>query len=290
MEASDHTKPLGEVLAFWLLTGYVTVVVAVTYARLAPKELYHVSKDGLAGGLGRALVVLNYPVALATIGVLAIIADRLGRVARVWAALAALLCAVTIVPGVVDQDDLDAKVVNALPAGGVALALALTAAALRRSSPRPAPPQRLDRIRLVIAAVLLVGGLAWIAADLGFYAGRPFLAQEVPPGETIAAVHLGHHHGFDGVYFALAALALSRLLTYMREPRLRSATHVFLALMIVYGVANAVQDFWLEQFVKRGWLDWEIPSLIVPEASVGWALIVVAAAALSALTRRQAAG
>jgi hypothetical protein len=285
VQADD--RPLGEVLAFWLLTGYVTVAVAVTYARLAPEELYHVSEEGLAGGLGRALVALNYPVAVAAIGVLAVVADRLGPAGRVSAALAALLCAITSIPSVVDQDDLDAKAVNVLPAAGVALALVLTFVALRRSSPRPAPPQRWDRIRFVLAAVLLFGGLAWIAADLGFYAGRPFLAAEVPPGETIAAVHLGHHHGFDGVYFALVAVGLSRLLPSVRGDRLRSATHLFLALMLVYGVANAVQDFWLEQLVKRSWLDWEIPSLIVPQLSPGWAVIVLASAAVWALTRRQ---
>jgi hypothetical protein len=99
------------------------------------------------------------------------------------------------------------------------------------------------------------------------------------------AVHAGHHHGLDGVLLALSALALSR----MRLTRLRIAVGAYLALMLAYGVANAVQDCWLEQVVKRGWTSREIPSLIVPKASLGWAAIVLAAVAFFALGAREKA-
>ena len=85
--------------------------VLVTYARLQAAELYNVDEAGdLAAGLGHTLVVLNYPLAL---GGIALAAVAGGPRPLVWAAI--LLCAVTAVPGVVDQDDLDARWINASP-------------------------------------------------------------------------------------------------------------------------------------------------------------------------------
>jgi hypothetical protein len=55
----------------------VLLITFVTYARVPPAELYHVSRDGLAGGLGRALVELNYPDALAAVPLALIAADAL---------------------------------------------------------------------------------------------------------------------------------------------------------------------------------------------------------------------
>ena len=47
--------------------------------------------------------------------------------------------------------------------------------------------------------------------------------------------------------------------------------------MLVYGLANAVQDFWLEQLVKRGTTSLRIPSMTVPEASWAWAALLLTA-------------
>jgi hypothetical protein len=47
--------------------------------------------------------------------------------------------------------------------------------------------------------------------------------------------------------------------------------------MLAYGLANAVQDFWLEQLVKRGATTLEIPSLIIPKASPAWAALLASA-------------
>lgn len=106
----------------------------VTYSRLPPELLYNVDEAGdLAGGLSRALVLLDYPIALAAIGVAVVVG---GPRPLVWGAVA--LCAVTALPGVVDQDDLDARWVNAIPALGVGLAVR---AHVRRRDPRA------DRVR-----------------------------------------------------------------------------------------------------------------------------------------------
>ena len=63
----------------------------------------------------------------------------------------------------------------------------------------------------------------------------------------------------------------------VRPRLLRLALGFYVALMLVYGLANALQDFWLEQLVKRGTTDLEIPSLTVPKASWAWAAILLAA-------------
>src|SRR5919109_246869 len=112
---------LAEVAVVWGLLAVVALCVFVTYSRVDPHELYHVSHDGLVGGASRVLVFLNYPTALA---VLALVTDRLGATRPALLALA--LCLVILVPGVVDQHDLDAKWINVLPALGVAIVAAMT--------------------------------------------------------------------------------------------------------------------------------------------------------------------
>jgi hypothetical protein len=44
-------------VATWAQWAALLVAIVVTYARLDPAELYHDSRDGLGGGLSRALVV-----------------------------------------------------------------------------------------------------------------------------------------------------------------------------------------------------------------------------------------
>src|SRR5215208_6638059 len=142
---------LGEVFAVWALFALWTALVGITYARVPPYELYHVSGAGLGGGVGRALVFVDFPVALVAVAVLPVVLDRLPGARAAFAAIvAALLSALVIWPGVVDDGDLDARPVNVLPALGVALTLGLTAAAASRGGAgrtrRHAP---LDRTRVV---------------------------------------------------------------------------------------------------------------------------------------------
>ena len=283
----------GEPLAVWAIWAVVLAMIFVTYWRLPPDtpaatdDLYHVSGNGLVGGLSRVLVELNFPVALvATIAVLVAV-DALPRAAWALAAPAIALCAVVAWPGVVDQDDLDARFVNAIPALGTGIALGLTVAAGRRAGWGVSGRLPFDPVRLVIAVVLLVLSIPWIAAELGFFLPDGiFIMQRAAPdtdGLPIAAVHLGHHHGFDGTLVALSALLLSR-------PRLRPGatarvTVVVTALAFAYGIVNCIQDAWTEQLVKRGTLDWRIPSAILPSLSWVWLAILVLAA-LTALALR----
>jgi hypothetical protein len=254
----------------WALHGIFAVLTFVTYSRLPPEQLYNVSREGVAGGAGRTLVFVNFPVAFAAIAILALVGGRLA-----WAGM--VLCAVAAVPGVLDLDDLDARPINALPALGVAIALALTV--LRRDKLRDRPRWG-DPIRLGLAIPLALISVPWLFAEAGFYAPHPIFSDQIPGGETIAAVHLGGHHGTYGVLLALSALLLSRI---ARSPWASG----YLALMLAYGTALALEDFWHEQIQKRGTIDWTFPSLIEPRLSWGWLAIVVAAAAIELLWLRR---
>ena len=62
---TDGRAGLGEALAAWALIGLEATATLVTYSRLQPETLYNVDEAGdLAAGLGRTLVLLNYPLAL----------------------------------------------------------------------------------------------------------------------------------------------------------------------------------------------------------------------------------
>jgi hypothetical protein len=218
-------------------------------------------------------VLLDYPVALAAIPLAAVAG---GPRPLVWTAIA--LCAVTAVPGVVDQSDLDARWLNAVPALGVLLAVALTAASVRRRGAAGGEGARGGALRLALGLALLLVALPWVAAEAGFYfPGDVFMGEEVPPvrDEGVAAVHLGFHHGNGGVLLALAALLLSR------APAGR-ALRAYLSLLLAYGLANALQDAWNEQLWKRGWVDVHAPSVLRPDLTWGWLVILVAAAAVYA--------
>jgi hypothetical protein len=275
-----------EALIVWALFAVVAVEVFVTYARLPPEVLYHTSGTGLEAGASRVLVFLGYPMSIVAIALASIAAARLGTgTAALAAAVAGILCASIAFPGVIDQANLDARPVNALAGAGVGIALGLTILALARAGVGTAAPlERADLARIAASLVLLLAALPWLFAELGFYVsdvpilGRIFIAEELKPspgGEpSLHAVHLGRHHGMDGVLLAISALVLSRVPRRLASRAGATILTAYLALMFVYGLANAVQDFWIEQLVKRGAVSVTIPSLIRPSASWAWAAIV----------------
>ncbi len=278
-----ETTPQGEALAVWALWGLVLLAILVTYSRLAPEETYNVSREGIVGGLSRIVVELNFPIALVAIAITLVALSTLPTSAW-WAGGPAIaLCAVTAVPGVVDQHDLDARWVNALPALGVAIALGLTTVAARRAGRGVAPPLSLDRARIALAAVILVISIPWIAAILGFFLPEGIFIMERPAiedGVTIAAVHLGQHHGFMGALIVASALLLSR--PRLPPGRLAWATRLYVSLAFAYGAVNMTQDAWNEQLWKRGTVDWKIPAALEPRPEPIW-LVTLALAALTTL-------
>ena len=270
------------VLALLVLDG---VAVIATYSRFPAAELYNVHHSGIAAGFGRELVALNFPFALIGIALVGLAWPRLHGPLRTAGVVAIALCAVVYFA--VDQSNLDAKPLNAVPALGLTLAVALVLAVGVSSAPRSV---RGDRVRIALAAVLVFFAAPLVAAELGFFLdGVPFLGWffetgrlASQPGNAVLhhAVHHGQHHGWEATMLALTALAFSRL----PRPRLLDA---YLALMLAYGVGNLVNDDWLEQVVKRGWTNDEMPSVLVPAANWGWAVVVAGAAAVWWLWFRQ---
>ena len=273
-----HSSTQGEALATWGLWSLLIVAMSVTYSRLDPAELYYVTRDGVAGGFSRVLVAVNFPIAIIAIALILVAIDRLPRWGWWIGAPAIALCTFTAVPGVVDDHDLDARWINAIPALGVGLAAVLTVLAARHSNGSRGFASRLplDPVRWGLAAVAMVLAVPWILAELGVFGPGWIFIMERPvtgsDGIVNPAVHLGHHHGLDGVLFVISAALLSR--TRIRSPRLRSATMLYVSLVFAYGAVNLVQDAWNEQIAKRGWVDTTIPSALNPALELIWLVIL----------------
>jgi len=283
---------LSEAIGVWSLFALAALAILITYTRLPHESLYHTSGDGLEAGAGRALVFAGFPVALVAIPIAWIAVARLRtRLAVAAGVLATILCTTVGFPGVIDQNDLDARPVNALAGIGALIALALTAAALRRGGLGESQSfNGWDVARIGLAVVLVFAALPWIWAELGFYVddapvlGDVFIAEQVKPslgGEpSLHAVHLGHHHGLDGILLALGALLLSRVPSRMPRRSEGIALAGYVALLLTYGLANALQDGWNEQLVKRGTSGSKLPSMIRPDLSAAWLGILLGGLAI----------
>jgi hypothetical protein len=279
----------------WLLVGIVGIEILVTYSRLPPTQLYHVTGTGLEGGASRLLVFANFPVALIALAVLALIQSQLtGRGARAVVVTSGLLCLPVFWPGVVSQANLDARPVNAAAAVGVLLTVALCVRIAWRNGVCLRPWRQSDRGRVAVAAVLTIVSLPWLAADLGFFLNGvpvlgsifqsgPYLPHVVGLPQLPPAVHHGHHHGMDGLLLVFSALLLSRTVEKIRY------LGAYLALMFCYGIGNIANDSWTEQVFKRHWTTWQIPDVLEPRATVAWGLIVAAAAGIWWLARHRSA-
>ena len=282
-------------LSVWALFAIDALMILIAYLHVPLEELYHVSEDGFVGGLGRALVFSNFPTSLAALALTGLAVRRLRRSGIIpstrarhalstVAIIGAACCAVTGFPGVVENSDLDAKPINVVPAIGVLIALILTLISLRAPDRyRRLPWSWRDRFGIALVAVLTVVSLPWILADLGIYMDDiPLLdpvvmSEEIPEGATLRAVHLGHHHGLDGLLFVATSLILGRLVRRDIASRMASVLRGYFGLMFSYGLFNLVEDAWLEQIVKRGWTERELPDFLVPELSIGWAMIIAGA-------------
>lgn len=280
-----------EVIWAWLAVLATAVAIAITYARLPVTEFYNVSESGLSGGLGRALVYSNFSTAFVAIALLGFAVSALLAGARPGVRglvicaglLSLLLCLLTAGPGVVMQSDLDGRPINLLPFAGVIIAAALTWLAVRRGGiASPTPHDRGDRLRCAIAVILIVAGLPWVLADLGVYVSdlplldNLFMSKEIPARETLRAVHLGHHHGMDGLVLALMGLLLGPRLVTVSHDQIRQSLSWYLPLMVTYGVANMLNDLWLEQLVKRGTVSVEVPDMLRPALAPEWAVLIAA--------------
>ena len=290
------------IYSVWLLFALAATAVFVTYWRLPPSTLWKVDNTGFIGGAGRAFVFLSFSAAVAAVGILPIVVDRLDdRRADAAGIVALILCATVALPGVQTESHLDPKWSNLPAVLGVAFTFLLTVWASRdgrREFPRTSA--RGDAARLVVGGLSLFFAAPYIAAELGFFLdGVPVLGSifitgairaEPGAGYSHAAVHHGHHHGLDGFLLAATALLLSRLVGSIRRPLLRTLTAVYLALLLVYGLTNQVQDLWTEQIVKRGWTSWDIPNVLHPSLTAAWAAMIACGLVIYALFLRPRRG
>jgi hypothetical protein len=283
-----------------VLFAVVAVEIFATQSRLPATELYHPVSNGLAEGAYGVLSFAGFVGALVALGVLPIIAERVRvRTVVALAAVAGLLAATILWPGAIHETDLDTSPAHVLSALGAALTVVLTIVAARRAGTgQPWRRQPGDLARIVLGVILVGMALPWMAADLGLSLNLPGLrwlyqtdqlrAQPGVPG-LHQAVHDGHHHGMNGVLLAIAALVLSRGLPYVRLGWLRHVLAGYLAFLLAYGLGNTVQDFWLEQIVKRGLTSFELPMVLTPAVNWGWAAVLLIAIAVYLLAFRSLA-
>ena len=268
-----------------------------TYARFPPVELYNVTRSGLAGGAARTLLFLSWPVAIAAVAIVVVAAERIltGPASRrlrraTWAATAVtiVLCSTIALPGVLDATDLDAHPRNIPAAVGVLLAFGMTLVAVRlRGAGAREPLTRGDLLALAAVPVLIAVALPWILAGAGVYTGdvpvldNIYVSKAVvpEPGEpALRAVHLGNHEGIDGILLAATAFGLRRPLRRMRPTVMRPLLGAYLALISVYGLAVAADDFWLEQLQTRGTVSRALPYVLTPGPRPAWGALVAVAA------------
>jgi hypothetical protein len=262
----------------------------VTYARLPARELYQVSNPGIDTALKRGLAFAGFPAAPVAIAVAWLLAEQLSRRAVTLAAVAAtILGSAVFWPGAVDEADPDARPVSVLALIGVVAVIILTLAVARSFGVRrPRVHLREERARVLVTGVVFLVEIPWIAAVIGvsldhvpvlnsMYLSDSFVDQPGVPG-LHPAVHAGLHHGLCGALLVTSSIWLSRRLGGMRSVRHRRLLAGYFSLLIAYGGANALQDFWLEQIVKRDLLGWQFPYMLQPKANWAFAVIVAAAA------------
>ena len=100
-------------------------------------------------------------------------------------------------------------------------------------------------------------------------------------GSPIAAVHLGTTTAWTARSSPERAPPLAAAPSSGHDA---AVTLGCVSLAFAYGLVNCVQDSWNEQLVKRGWLDWKIPSAMYPKLAWIWLVILL----LGALTGRRA--
>lgn len=298
--AREARPSLVGAVGIWALLALAAGAILFTYARLPAEQFPPDSPLGLARGARRALKFLNFPVAPIALAIAAVAVARLtaspaarrrGGPALSTALLGAIavLTALPALPGLLVRGSLDVAPVNAFPVLGVLLALGLTVRAVVSGGPGTGRRRGAsDRLRLGFGIALVALALPWVLADLGVsiedvpVIGRLAFSWQTAAGDIVPAVHLGHHHGMDGTILALAALTLLPESARIARSWLRRGLAGYLSLMLVYGAANAAEDFWLEQIVRRGWAETALPDFLWPAATPAWGAMLLAAAISSA--------
>jgi hypothetical protein len=92
----------------------------------------------------------------------------------------------------------------------------------------------------------------------------------------------------DGLLLATCAILLLPHVPAMRGRALRAVAAGWCSLLLAWGLANVLNDAWLEQVVKRGWTDMEVPDSTRPNVSWVWLAVLIVGASVAAVTLRRA--
>ena len=291
-----------DALVLWCLFTAVAVAAMVTYARLPARELYQVKNPGIDTGIKRGLAFVGFPAAPVAVAVVWLLAEQLTRrLVTVAAVAATVLASAVFWPGAVDEADPDSRPISVLALVAVLAVTALTLGVARSAGfRRPRLHLRKERARLLVFGLLFIVEIPWLAALIGVsldhvpVLNSMFLSDSFVDQPGVAglhpAVHAGLHHGLCGAMLVSSSLWLSRRLWAMSNDVHRRLIAGYLSLLIAYGGANALQDFWLEQIVKRDLVGWQFPYMLQPRASWAFLGIVAGAAVICPILLRKAGG
>ena len=294
----------------WVVIIFYSIPLFVVNAILPSSERYGISEEGFLAGFYRLILWLNFPVAVLSLLCNFIVLDiwldkrkeeghlRSFYGHKIWPVLTVLssfLCLIVVFPGVLDDKNLQFDLVHLLPATGVLLSLIgffsvfnlLSDPEKKTSSPFEkivGSKQKANwpiGIGLVLALLL---SLPWIFADLGIYIGdipllgKAWMSREpTPHREWLAAVHLGHHHGMDGLFLLFFALLIGKDLSDLALSSLRLSLSFCCALLVPYGFWALFSDFWEEQIWKRGVTDLCFDNALTPQVNLYWLGFLVVA-------------
>lgn len=298
---TDAAQIASDALLLWCVFLAVAIAAIVTYTRLPARELYHVSHPGIDTGIRRGLAFAGFPAAPVAIAVAWLLVEQVTRRAVTIAAIGATILGSSVLwPGAVDEADPDSRPISVLALVAVLAVIILTVVVARSAGfrrPRLRPKE--EPVRLLVFAIVFVVELPWLAALIGVsldhvpvlnsvFLSDSFVDQPGVPG-LHPAVHAGLHHGLCGALLVTSSLWLSRRLPAVANRAHRRLLAGYLSLLIAYGGANALQDFWLEQIVKRDLLGWQFPYMLQPRADWAFAGIVAGAALIYATLLRPGA-
>ena len=260
----------GEALLVWGLWALVALAVLVTYSRLDPSLLYHTTGDGLGGGLSRVAVLLT---------------SHLARRRRAHAAL-------------------PRRAVRGMPGGSAALrsrsapsppspVSSARKTSTHAGSTRFRPPVSLSRSASPAVAALRAAsrsphlcpatgsGSCWASSS----ASSPYPGSSQSSASTCRATSSSARRSPDRRRTSgrrpprPPPRPRRRPARGVRAPPLAAAPGrpfrrvyvAYVALAFGYGAVNFAQDLWQEQLVKRGWVDWSIPTALEPGLAAGLA-------------------
>ncbi|MHA1378692.1 MAG: hypothetical protein ACTSRG_09950 [Candidatus Helarchaeota archaeon] len=128
------------------------------------------------------------------------------------------------------------------------------------------PWQRSDYIRVIMLGLVIFFGLPWLFAIHGvFISDIPglnsiFLGSQRgvlgtnPFDYLYPSVHLGTHHGLDGLLFIIYAVVYSILVFVMKNSKIRNFLIFAIGILASYGLVAYLEDFFHEQIIKRGYI------------------------------------